>query len=518
MRWSPSEVPTARFPRSLSGLHNGLKVYRPAHVGDRTGIDPVETPEEAVEGLLRRHAVDCSWGGDASSSVGSDRGTRRPGDRRLRRRSATTRSRPQPAHDPQAQTATNPPIAIEPDSPVAGVELIASTLQLDLQKLGHDSGPIDADFSSAHACGSQALPGTHQGRWSGARGARPLDCGRPLESPPGSHRRGRRAPVGADRRRSVQLRDQRPVRRRHLSRPSRPCSPRRGSASTASMDLRPRPHSPAFTPAGVPEPVKDVGVTTTSHPATTTEPRPPDELLKVGSTGARVKQLQERLASLGYRPGPADGTYGAATASAVLAFQKREGLKQRRRRRRLGGIRVVRTLTVLDPPPPRGPDAADRHRYRPAVGVRRLQRRLGDHAQLLHRQRRDLQRPRRRLRRRLHARRKLHRDPQGSRDEHAPLGTLRNPLYFYKGWAIHGAANVPAYPASHGCARISNPDADWLFPQIALGTPVIVYDTTGRSPSREERPGERGAGLLRFSAPRVGPRPTPVPKNGRRRS
>ncbi|MEO9181029.1 MAG: L,D-transpeptidase family protein, partial [Acidimicrobiales bacterium] len=39
-----------------------------------------------------------------------------------------------------------------------------------------------------------------------------------------------------------------------------------------------------------------------------------------------MKFLQGRLASLGFRPGPPDGTFGAATASAVLAFQKREGL------------------------------------------------------------------------------------------------------------------------------------------------------------------------------------------------
>jgi lipoprotein-anchoring transpeptidase ErfK/SrfK len=73
-------------------------------------------------------------------------------------------------------------------------------------------------------------------------------------------------------------------------------------------------------------------------------------------------------------------------------------------------------------------------------------------------------------------------------DEHAPLGTLHNPMYFYRGWAIHGAANVPAYPASHGCARISNADADWLYPQTALGTPVIVYDSTGKSPGVEDAP------------------------------
>ena len=73
-------------------------------------------------------------------------------------------------------------------------------------------------------------------------------------------------------------------------------------------------------------------------------------------------------------------------------------------------------------------------------------------------------------------------------DHRAPLGTLRNPIYFYKGWAIHGAANVPAYPASHGCARVSNADADWLYPQIPVGTPVIVYDTTGKSPSVKNTP------------------------------
>lgn len=79
-------------------------------------------------------------------------------------------------------------------------------------------------------------------------------------------------------------------------------------------------------------------------------------------------------------------------------------------------------------------------------------------------------------------------------DERAPLGTLHNPMYFYKGWAIHGASNVPAYPASHGCVRISNADADWLFPQIAIGTPVILYDTTGKSPNVSDAPATAAPG------------------------
>jgi lipoprotein-anchoring transpeptidase ErfK/SrfK len=73
-------------------------------------------------------------------------------------------------------------------------------------------------------------------------------------------------------------------------------------------------------------------------------------------------------------------------------------------------------------------------------------------------------------------------------DEVAPLGTLHSPMYFYKGWAIHGAARVPAYPASHRCVRISNADADWLFPLIPIGTVVVLYDSTGRSPSIDHAP------------------------------
>ena len=74
-------------------------------------------------------------------------------------------------------------------------------------------------------------------------------------------------------------------------------------------------------------------------------------------------------------------------------------------------------------------------------------------------------------------------------DVKAPLGTLHRPLYFYQGWAVHGAASVPAYPASHGCVRVSDADADWLFPLVPIGTAVVIYDTTGRSPAPGQVPG-----------------------------
>ncbi len=57
----------------------------------------------------------------------------------------------------------------------------------------------------------------------------------------------------------------------------------------------------------------------------------------------------------------------------------------------------------------------------------------------------------------------------------ADLGSLYDPLYFYKGWAIHGSNSVPSYPASHGCTRVSRTDILWLADQMSNGTQVRVY-------------------------------------------
>jgi len=47
--------------------------------------------------------------------------------------------------------------------------------------------------------------------------------------------------------------------------------------------------------------------------------------------------------------------------------------------------------------------------------------------------------------------------------------------YFYGGYAIHGYAEVPTYPASHGCLRIPVPDARAVHDWIRLGMPIDVY-------------------------------------------
>jgi L,D-transpeptidase catalytic domain len=47
--------------------------------------------------------------------------------------------------------------------------------------------------------------------------------------------------------------------------------------------------------------------------------------------------------------------------------------------------------------------------------------------------------------------------------------------YFIGGYAIHGYAEVPAYPASHGCLRVPIPNAPAIYGWVRIGTPVDVY-------------------------------------------
>ncbi|MFR2019875.1 MAG: peptidoglycan-binding domain-containing protein [Christensenellales bacterium] len=49
-------------------------------------------------------------------------------------------------------------------------------------------------------------------------------------------------------------------------------------------------------------------------------------MLRVGSTGSDVSDLQARLTELGYYTGTIDGKYSTGTQSAVTEFQSRNGL------------------------------------------------------------------------------------------------------------------------------------------------------------------------------------------------
>ena len=48
-------------------------------------------------------------------------------------------------------------------------------------------------------------------------------------------------------------------------------------------------------------------------------------------------------------------------------------------------------------------------------------------------------------------------------------------LYFNAGIAFHEYAQVPTYPASHGCVRVPSPEARYVYGFAKIGTAVIVY-------------------------------------------
>jgi putative chitinase len=50
------------------------------------------------------------------------------------------------------------------------------------------------------------------------------------------------------------------------------------------------------------------------------------KILKRGSTGADVKELQTKLKKAGFNPGALDGDFGGGTEAAVIAFQRSSGL------------------------------------------------------------------------------------------------------------------------------------------------------------------------------------------------
>ncbi len=57
------------------------------------------------------------------------------------------------------------------------------------------------------------------------------------------------------------------------------------------------------------------------------------------------------------------------------------------------------------------------------------------------------------------------------------LGQIYRPKYFVGGVAVHGSNNIPNYPASHGCVRVSVPAMDWIWDAeiMPMQTPVWVH-------------------------------------------
>jgi peptidoglycan hydrolase-like protein with peptidoglycan-binding domain len=222
-----------------------------------------------------------------------------------------------------------------------------------------------------------------------------------------------------------------------------------------------------------------------------------------------VKAVQRQLTDLHYYAGPVDGERGARFRSAVMAFQKVNGLsadgsvgkitlaalkapKKPSLRGSGGGTRVEVDLTkqvlyvVKDGSIARilPVSSGNGRKYLTKkgnlatalspIGYYKIQRRIiGERV--------------------------------------ADLGTLYDPQYFYRGWAIHGSNSVPAYPASHGCIRVTRTDAKYLLDAIHVGTSVYVYGGRHVFTAGSSAPGTDDPGGDTPETPVATATPTPAP-------
>lgn len=253
--------------------------------------------------------------------------------------------------------------------------------------------------------------------------------------------------------------------------------------ATPTRPSRPTPSAPRTrtTPTPKPKPTPTPRASSTSSkpkPSIAPQPKPSKSAapvqkdLRTGDRGPEVLKLQKRLSALGYWMGEPDGHFGSLTQQAVWALQKSAGISRDGRvgprtqralddgvrpRTRLSGngvdIDLDRQILMLV----RGGEVT--HTLNTSTGGGyRYEQKDGDIVTA--------------------------RTPKGTfrvgytvdgLDE-GFLGEMWRPRYFNGGYAVHGSASIPPYPASHGCARVSNAAMNmiWARDLMPKGSTVLV--------------------------------------------
>jgi peptidoglycan hydrolase-like protein with peptidoglycan-binding domain len=250
--------------------------------------------------------------------------------------------------------------------------------------------------------------------------------------------------------------------------------------------------SGAAPPSGVPansaQPSPSVSVAATPPAASPTPAQPgptkpaqrgapePAQKLKAGMKGPQIVALQQRLTALGYWNGAkADGRFGETTRQAVYALQKAAGLDR-------DGTVGPKTKAALDAGvrPAARSKAGSGHQIE--IDLTRQLLMIVDNGQVstilntsTGSNRNYEYEGETYLADTPAGHFKVGRQIDGQRN--GPLGPLWRPKYFNGGIAVHGAPNVPPYPASHGCARVTDAAMNWIWSgnQIPLKSKVWVY-------------------------------------------
>ena len=215
------------------------------------------------------------------------------------------------------------------------------------------------------------------------------------------------------------------------------------------------------------------GAVTTSTAAVTASASRPT--LRLGAHGSAVVALQQRLAALHYFDvRTADGVFGPNTYHAVIAFQKVQGLA------RDGVVGPVTWAKLAKPYVP-----APRYRLATASLEVNLARQV-----LYYVRNGAIQRivdvstgsgawyySQGRWARAITPTGRFHLYWRYNGWQAGPLGSMYRPNYFYAGYAVHGMTSVPAYPASHGCVRMTVPTMDRMWSSLWIGMPVAIYSS-----------------------------------------
>jgi lipoprotein-anchoring transpeptidase ErfK/SrfK len=208
----------------------------------------------------------------------------------------------------------------------------------------------------------------------------------------------------------------------------------------------------------------------TRHPLTVEDVSAPDAAApgppapeKQGVPSQATRLLQQSLADRGFMTADdVDGRAGPRTTSAVVAFQKWTGLP----RDGVAGPATRAALAASSRPTPIGAETG----HRVEVLLDRQLALVEDGSQVT----------------------RILDVTTGKPGFETPAGSYRVfrkeqrswsvpykvwlpwASYFVGGVAFHEYPDVPPTPASHGCVRVPRWDAQWLYQQTPIGTPVTV--------------------------------------------
>lgn len=204
--------------------------------------------------------------------------------------------------------------------------------------------------------------------------------------------------------------------------------------------------------------VGSVGLASTAVAAPTTAP--------AAAAPTTMLNVEQKLAALKYDVGPVDGQTDEQTISAIMAFQKVNGVA------RTGGLTdpVTNQIMATQASPPPMVPGGEPNRIEVSLAKQVLFLYEGGAlSKIVPVSSGTAETP----------------TPTGSyriyRQESgwhtSSLGRLYNGQYFVGGYAIHGSLSVPAQPASHGCIRVPMSAAEWLPSHVTKGMQVVVLES-----------------------------------------